>query len=465
MTQLVTSDAVAEIVAARDAALSRYLTALARLAQARELLDDAHNIAQRAHGGTPFYEAEDDRKVLDAALSFRVDPEQVGDAIRRRLDGQVWMHVLERTGMRRVMDAASLDEFRAQLREHVPEVTEQAIWDSVAGAREDAQLYFRRGLARAFSGLDPRFKSHDAFCFRHRVVLTHMFDEWGFWNVLHRKLEVLRDIERCFAVLSGQEPDFEEFRRSISEAREGSGPRQGDIDTRFFRVRTFMNGNLHLWFRDRDLLDRVNLELAAYYGEVLPDGVPADADERDLRSRSGALSKDLAFYPTPELVVKELLRWLPHHQPQTILEPSAGTGNIAEALLARGHRVHAIEVDGGRAAQLAALARVYPKATTQRANFLLVDARPVYDAVVMNPPFAGTHWMEHVRHAFDFLRPGGELVSVLPATAQVRETKKHRAFQSWAKKSDARWTDLPQESFAASGTRIATVVLRLRRSW
>lgn len=85
----------------------------------------------------------------------------------------------------------------------------------------------------------------------------------------------------------------------------------------------------------------------------------------------------------------------------------------------------------------------------------------------MNPPFFGTHWMEHVTHAYEFLAPGGTLISILPVSAELGETEKHTAFREWAQKRarHANWlfSDLPAESFKDSGTRINTVTLTLYR--
>ena len=53
------------------------------------------------------------------------------------------------------------------------------------------------------------------------------------------------------------------------------------------------------------------------------------------------------------------------------------------------------------AAALEAIA--HPALRVSCANFLSVAPEPIYDAVVMNPPFEGTHCLDHVRHAYDFL--------------------------------------------------------------
>jgi predicted RNA methylase len=188
-------------------------------------------------------------------------------------------------------------------------------------------------------------------------------------------------------------------------------------------------------------------------------------------SATGALAKDLSFYRTPQAVVERMLAEIYMSPRSRVLEPSAGDGAIVRKLLREGYVVLAVEVDEGRAAQLQALAREWPpgRLDVERGNFLAYPtARPVAEAVVMNPPFYGTHWMEHVMHAFELLAPGGRLVSVLPASAEVLESPKHEAFRAWAKERVGRFVSLPAESFAESfaesGTRINTVLLTLAKA-
>ena len=60
-------------------------------------------------------------------------------------------------------------------------------------------------------------------------------------------------------------------------------------------LKRFANGNGHLFFGP-DMLETVNKGLAEYYGEVL-----ADCPEEAPKKRTGtAVSKDLAFYRTPD---------------------------------------------------------------------------------------------------------------------------------------------------------------------
>jgi len=85
------------------------------------------------------------------------------------------------------------------------------------------------------------------------------------------------------------------------------------------------------------------------------------------------------------------------------------------------------------------------------ANFLEHPATPTFDVVVMNPPFYGRHYVKHVQHALKFLKPGGTLVSILPATAHYDHGE-----------LKGEWRDLPVGSFSESGTNVPTGMLKVR---
>lgn len=65
----------------------------------------------------------------------------------------------------------------------------------------------------------------------------------------------------------------------------------------------------------------------------------------------------------------------------------------------------------------------------------------------MNPPFAGMHYLKHIEKAIECLKPGGQLVAILPATAMYSHGKLPKG--GW-------WYDLPIGSFKESGTNVNT---------
>ena len=465
-TEIIPRTTIIEIAAHRANALKLMADAAEQMAAAHKLAMLAQESAERAHGASTF--TTDHGRAEDYQRLFRrIDPAKSVEAFRKQLDARVWMHVLLLTGMSNLMDRTAREQLDRDLSGDVPPFSADAARQVLSDLLGDAQLIFQRGLARCFSELDRRFKSHDGFKLGSRIILTHVFDSFGMWNY-HSKMEhTIADIERVFAVLDGQKPDPGALCRAIREGRRGGfDPHQSVTETPYFRVRCFQNGNAHLWLLRDDLVEKANKVLADYYGDVLPDAAHPEDSPDDLRSKTGLPARDLSFYPTPDAVVKRCMDRLGVREGDRVLEPSAGTGNMVRHLLERGARVDAVEIDPDRCATLRRLRA--PALHVMERNFLTMPAEPDYAAVLMNPPFFGTHWMEHVLHAYDFLAPGGTLVAVLPISADFGTSKKHQTFRAWAE--ERAWSrhgsifeDLPQESFAASGTRISTVILTLRR--
>ncbi len=458
---------IAAVVGARDAAVAAATEAAATLARGFALSDEAARLAHLAHDGHVFHDRDHATQAAFRALfGDKFDAAVSAEAFRKEVDARTWVRLLSMCGIRDLMDRTAVDHLYADLAASVPAVTEEVVEATLTGLRGDARLIFQRGIARVFVELDRRFKSHDGFKLGGRIILTRMFDEYGFWNHYARSKEKLADVERVFAVLDGGRPNPSSIAFEIEAGRAGRhGPRQGKCESTYFRINTFINGNAHLWFVDDALVARVNAELADYYGAVLPDAVDAPRTEADLRASTRAVSKDLAFYPTPVAVANVLIREAGINEDSRVLEPSAGTGNIAVAALKAGASVFAVEVDESRYAALSLLP--YRRFSAVRTNFLRLQLREEYTHVLMNPPFYGTHWMDHVVHAFGALQPGGQLLAVVPASAEVNEGKKHEDFRKWATaRAEYRhrlFSELPPESFAESGTRVQTVVLHLRR--
>jgi len=442
---------IPDIVKARNDALTMMEEGAALLKEGYARTKEATLRAKAATRGH-YSQAPLNTQGAEHLYNREFDAEKALVGYRKILDASIWGHLMHSTGMYDMMDKTAKDTFRLSLVEDVPEVTEGNVEATLDRLFSDSDMIFQRGLAKAFSKLDRRFKSHDPFRIGSRMILDRAFDEWGSWNGYRHHDDTLQDVERVFAVLDGEKPNFLGLRQAINDSRKGYGARQSEVESTYFRIKGFKNGNAHLWFTRADLLEKANKLLAEYYGPILPDGVsPGDP------TPGTAVAKDLQFYRSPPAVVAALLRNLNFAAGDRILEPSCGDGAIIRELPS--HTVIiGIEVDPTRAAYAGA----------NCGNFLTMKIPQDFDYVLMNPPFYGTHWMDHVRKAFDCLKPGGRLRAVLPATAEVSESAKHVAFRAWATKVGKEnygrmWTDLPMESFAESGTRVQTVILEMRK--
>jgi hypothetical protein len=161
------------------------------------------------------------------------------------------------------------------------------------------------------------------------------------------------------------------------------------------------------------------------------------------------------WYPTPAEVVDELLAAAELCKGLEVLEPSAGEGAIALAAAQAGCAVDCVELDTGRAQ---AIERAGVARKVWCADFLAMPPRPVYHAVVMNPPFARNADTRHVEHARRFLRPGGVLAAVMGGGIQSRSDRAARRICSLA---DGIWP-LPEGSFRESGTDMKTTLVVIR---
>lgn len=387
--------------------------------------------------------------------------------LRANLLKSGWKAIYDRLQIDMIASAKDKKLFERTL-EQPPELT----FDNAKATFGDYLMrprhHILRGLAEVFSDLDQAYKSHSKVKIGvkglpKRVIIS----SYGGYGSYGR--DKLRDIVNALAAYQGK-PLMNHDELSAIEAAHGANEdavldgrsiawkskyREGEYQTldRGLTIRKFSNGNAHVFFAPSTLLD-INRALAEFYGEVLPD-----AEEENAKPQaSTAVSKDLQFYWSPAEVIARAMdvagiyprkdysgREAPAHR---VLEPSCGDGRILDELRARGCRPFGIEVHAGRAAE--ARAKGHAVLT---GNFLDQPPREEFDFVVMNPPFYGRHYVKHVNHALKFLKPGGTLVSILPATAHYD----HQELQG-------QWTDLPVGSFSEAGTNVPTGILKIRKA-
>lgn len=471
MSAIIPRATVDQIVAQRNKALALYENAWGKLETAYEACQEANRAARISAAGAGFdgynrHVSADDRGQFMDILKLPKRETFLAD-VRRITDTDVWSHIIRTTELERLMDKQAKDQFRQQIRETPPEATVENIVATLEQFMLDAGTIFKRGIAKAFSGLDRRFRSHDGWKIGSRAIMTRAFNETGSWNYYRNERDTIQDIERAFMVIEGKPipPTYGGLVGAIEESRRGqSGARQSLAETEYFRARAFQNGNVHLWFKRDDLVDRVNLLLGEYYGAPIPEEREPDEDT-GLHTPKTSLAKNFGFYPTPDAAAERFLDDTPLHRhrdepPLVVLEPSAGTGSLAHRLVSKGCIVDCIEVHAERARTLQSR-NIYRKVT--RADFLTVQPDParLYDRVVMNPPFDRERDIDHVMHALGFLKSGGILMAIMSAGTEFRDTKKSRAFRALMIRMGAKFMDLPPGSFASVGTYCNTIMLRV----
>lgn len=204
---------------------------------------------------------------------------------------------------------------------------------------------------------------------------------------------------------------------------------------------------------------------------VFPIGTMA-ADAIDVAILSESYLKATAgdFFPTPhELAVRaaELL-YLKNHM--TVLEPSAGVGNLLQGLLEgtdANFYFDFCEISESRAKT------VFNASLENRgrllggnfvcSDFLSMPPNYTYDRIIMNPPFARLQDVDHVTKAFtQHLNPGGVLVAFMSAGLMFRKDRKVKTFvEDILVPHRTHTQELLPGAFKVSGTNVRTVLVRL----
>lgn len=97
-------------------------------------------------------------------------------------------------------------------------------------------------------------------------------------------------------------------------------------------------------------------------------------------------------------------------------------------------------------------------------DFLETAGPPLYDVVLMNPPFEQARDIKHVMHAFHHhLRPGGRLVAIVSTGALYRSDRLAQSFRAMVDEvsPDPDGVALPSGTFDDTG--VASLIVQLHK--
>jgi hypothetical protein len=181
---------------------------------------------------------------------------------------------------------------------------------------------------------------------------------------------------------------------------------------------------------------------AKRHGSVQKDPV------KELEKKIHREHREQGFYPTPPRVIDRLMEHADIRDGQSVLEPSAGSGRIMDAVkAAHGDSVTLKGIEHHSSLQDLLKMKGHD---VDHSDFL--EHKGEYDRIVMNPPFENDQAIDHVKHAFSLLKPGGKLVAVVPGGDRLyREAsrKKRTEFSEFVDEH-GEFEELPESSFAGS---------------
>jgi hypothetical protein len=161
------------------------------------------------------------------------------------------------------------------------------------------------------------------------------------------------------------------------------------------------------------------------------------------------------LFPTPSALAARMVELAALSDDHTLLEPSAGTGALLEAVKVAGRVPQTTAVELNHA--LADALRARGGLDVRQADFLECGADlGEFDRVLMNPPFGKAQDIAHIELARRLLKPGGILVAICAGGP-----RQHAALRPLVQACGGHWEELPADTFP--GTSVRSVLLTLTR--
>jgi phospholipid N-methyltransferase len=182
-----------------------------------------------------------------------------------------------------------------------------------------------------------------------------------------------------------------------------------------------------------------------------------EAMQESLKAGVQVVSADQLF-PTPPDLARNMAQALDVQPGMTVLEPSAGTGNLLEPLptVRPGGSLTVVEINQRLCDKLEAWTE-----NRHCGDFLELspDQLGTFDRIIMNPPFSNGADIAHIKHALKFLKPGGRLVALC-----AHGPRQWRDLGTLAQDMGGTFEQLPEGSFRSQGTSVNVALIVLDKA-
>lgn len=168
------------------------------------------------------------------------------------------------------------------------------------------------------------------------------------------------------------------------------------------------------------------------------------------------LQQEFQFFATPP----ELARWLVSlvgvSRNDKILEPSAGTGAIVDAIL---HTCPECGVDCFELMPENQELLLRKEGVNLIGEDFLQSQVGGYTRIIANPPFSDNQDVNHVMEMYRRLAPGGRLAAIMSRHWTFAQESVCADFRQFLQDHQAQVIDIPEGAFKSSGTGISTVAV------
>ena len=118
------------------------------------------------------------------------------------------------------------------------------------------------------------------------------------------------------------------------------------------------------------------------------------------------------FFETPDIIAKKMAELADISRDELVLEPSAGKGKLlqeAQKTIKEDWNVtfHYCETEQDLSSDIS---QQFVQVGT---DFLQYKPGSIYDTIIMNPPYRDNSALGHVNHAWNCLKPGGNIIALV----------------------------------------------------
>ena len=236
----------------RDDMISRY-------AKIKAQLDDLHAIAEsekwKLYG---FNSGRYSHDPFDAASE---------EDFNNVVDRAAWRDLMERSGIKSLMDAETRDEWHKQLEEEKPTpFTKANVVATFERLYNNRNEMFEKGVVNVFKRLSWNYKSNCPKKFSKKIVIEYLLDKWG--HTEWRTCGKIDDLSRVFHLLDGK-PEPEYRNGTSNQMQEAKREGLDECENEYFRLKWYKKGTGHVIFKRPDLVKQMNLILAKHFPNAL----------------------------------------------------------------------------------------------------------------------------------------------------------------------------------------------------
>lgn len=167
-------------------------------------------------------------------------------------------------------------------------------------------------------------------------------------------------------------------------------------------------------------------------------------------------------YETPKALAGRMVFAAKIEPGQSVLEPSAGLGAIAELVLAWEKDVTLHLVEKSEQLRNHLILRKFEVIPID--DFLTAQFNVTYDRIVMSPPWEKGEDMEHVMKAAELVNPGGRLIALVSQQSFERKDHKGKRYREWVANTGSTVLPIDKSEFSKMSCTSGVMLTYVRKA-